>query len=317
MQFSIIFPGQGSQSLGMMADLAQHFPQVEETFQEASDVLGYNLWQLCQEGPAENLNQTQCTQPALLTSGIAVWRALSPALNKLPAAFAGHSLGEYTALVAAGSIAFADAVSLVEQRGKLMQQAVPEGQGKMAAVLGMDDETVVTTCKSVAKGDEVLQAVNFNSPGQVVIAGSAAAVDRFAEQGKALGAKMVKVLPVSVPSHCALMKPAAEQLAEILNTIDVLTPTIPVVHNVDASSKDKPDDIRNALVAQLHQPVRWVECVQQLISHHETAHILEAGPGKVLTGLGKRIDRAVPTLAVFDAASFNTALETINNVYCI
>lgn len=307
MPFSIIFPGQGSQSVGMLSDLASENPQIIETFQEASDVLGYDLWHLSQNGPAEDLNQTHITQPALLTAGVATWRVLQSKLDELPSAVAGHSLGEYTALVASGAIAFTDAVSLVEKRGQFMQQAVPSGQGAMAAVLGMDDDAIVVACSDLAEAGETLQAVNFNSPGQVVVAGSVAAVERFVAQGKSLGAKLVKQLPVSVPSHCDLMRPAAEQLAKELKGIELLPPSIPVVHNVDAQTHDDPADIRDLLTKQLYQPVQWVKCINTLTNNFGVTQHFEAGPGKVLTGLGKRINRTIPTVAVFDNASLHAA----------
>jgi [acyl-carrier-protein] S-malonyltransferase len=307
---AFVFPGQGSQSVGMLADLAGDFPIVGETFAEASAALGYDLWQLVQEGPAEELNQTHITQPAMLTSGIAVWRILQQKGVAAPAVVAGHSLGEYSALVAAGAIAFADAVKLVAERGRLMQEAVPAGQGGMAAILGLDDATVISVCESAAEGD-VLSAVNFNAPGQVVVAGTAAAVERVVAAAKEAGAKRALPLPVSVPSHCALMKPAAEKLAEQLAAITISAPAIPVINNVDVATVSDADAIRNALVRQLYSPVRWVESVQKM-AQDGVDTLVECGPGKVLVGLNKRIEKSMNAMAVFDAASLEKALTELS-----
>ncbi len=310
MSVAFVFPGQGSQSVGMLADLAGDFPVVGETFAEASAAMGYDLWQLVQDGPAEELNQTHITQPAMLTSGIAVWRILQQKGIAAPAVVAGHSLGEYSALVAAGAIDFSDAVKLVAERGRLMQEAVPAGQGGMAAILGLDDATVISVCEAAAQG-EVLSAVNFNAPGQVVVAGTAAAVERVVEAAKEAGAKRALPLPVSVPSHCALMKPAADKLAEQLAAITISAPTIPVINNVDVAAVSDADAIRDALVRQLYSPVRWVESVQKM-AQDGVDTLVECGPGKVLVGLNKRIEKSMNAMAVFDAASLEKTLAELS-----
>jgi len=312
MKLNIVFPGQGSQSVTMLADFAAAFPVVSETFQEASDALGFDLWKMTQEGPAEELNLTHNTQPAMLAAGVAVWRVWSEQGGSQPVFMAGHSLGEYSALVATDSLKFSDAVKLVAERGRLMQEAVPEGVGAMAAVLGLDDDKVRELCAEAAES-EVVEAVNFNSPGQVVVAGNKSAVERMMVLAKTAGAKRALPLPVSVPSHCALMKPAAEKLAGRLAQVEVKTPSIPVIHNVTVATASNPDDIRNLLTQQLYSPVRWVETIQLMSeSEKESQCVIEAGPGKVLAGLCKRIDRAVTGLAVFDPASLEKAMETIN-----
>ena len=304
---AIVFPGQGSQSVGMLSELAAGFPQVNETFSEASEVLDYDLWKLVQEGPEDQLNQTDRTQPAMLAAGVAVWRVWQQQGGALPGVMAGHSLGEYSALVCAGAMAFTDAVSLVEERGRFMQSAVPAGTGAMAAILGLDDAAVVDVCNRAAQG-EVVSAVNFNSPGQVVIAGNADAVQRAIVLAKEAGAKRALPLAVSVPSHCALMQPAAEQLAERLTQINISTPSIPVIQNVDAARHDQPDMIRQNLEKQLFSPVQWVLSVQNMRGQGAT-RVIEAGPGKVLAGLCKRIDKSIANAAVFDPASLAAALD--------
>ncbi|WP_341504061.1 ACP S-malonyltransferase [Gallaecimonas sp. GXIMD4217] len=293
---AFIFPGQGSQALGMLKDLAEEFAVVGDTFAEASEVLGYDLWKLVQEGPEADLNATERTQPALLTSSVATWRAWQSLGGEAPAYMAGHSLGEYSALTCAGAIDFRDAVALVEARGRYMQAAVPAGTGAMAAIIGLDDDAVRQGCSDAAQG-EVVEAVNFNSPGQVVIAGGKAAVDRACEVLKANGAKRALVLPVSVPSHCALMQPAAEQLAERLAAINIQVPGIAVINNVDVAVADSSDAIRDALVRQLYRPVRWTETVQKLAGQG-VENLYECGPGKVLTGLTKRIDKGLSAAAL-------------------
>jgi [acyl-carrier-protein] S-malonyltransferase len=303
---AIVFPGQGSQSVGMLAELASVHTEVQATFAEASDVLGYDLWALSQNGPESDLNQTDRTQPAMLAAGVAVWRAWCKQGGATPAFMAGHSLGEYTALVCAGSLAFTDGVSLVAERGRRMQEAVPAGVGAMAAILGLEDDQVRQACTDAAQG-EVVQAVNFNSPGQVVIAGNKAAVERACEQAKALGAKRAVPLAVSVPSHSSLMKPAAEAFAITLAATDIKAPQIPVIHNADVLAHTTPDAIRDALIRQIYNPVRWVETVQYLGTQGVT-RIVEAGPGKVLVGLNKRIDKNIASAAVFDGASLSEAL---------
>lgn len=307
MSLAFVFPGQGSQSVGMLAEMAETYPLVQETFGSASEVLGFDLWNLVQEGPAEELNQTHITQPAMLSAGVAVWRIWQEKGGATPAVMAGHSLGEYSALVAAGAIQFEDAVAVVADRGRFMQEAVPAGEGAMAAILGLDDDKVVSICTNAAM-DEVVSAVNFNSPGQVVVAGSSAAVDRAVSLAKEEGAKRALKLPVSVPSHCALMIPAAEKLATRLNDITISAPAIPVINNVDVVATDNRDDIRDALVRQLHNPVRWVETVLKM-SGDGVDKLFECGPGKVLVGLNKRIDRNMAASALFDVAGLEQALN--------
>ena len=303
-----VFPGQGSQAVGMMAELAAAMPVVRETFDEASAALGLDLWRLVQEGPAEQLNLTHNTQPAMLAAGVAAWRAWQQRGGPQPVVLAGHSLGEYSALVAADAVGFADAVRLVAERGRLMQAAVPEGAGAMAAILGLEDEQVRAACTQAAAGD-VVEAVNFNSPGQVVIAGQAAAVARAVEAAKALGAKRAVLLPVSVPSHCALMRPAADRLAERLAAVEVRLPRIPVLHNVDVAVADSPDALRDRLARQLYRPVRWVETMRRMAADG-VGLVVECGPGKVLSGLVKRIDKNLEAAAVHDSASLAAAVET-------
>ncbi|WP_392434641.1 ACP S-malonyltransferase [Yersinia sp. HM-2024] len=306
-KFAMVFPGQGSQSLGMLADLAAQFPIVEETFSEASSVLGYDLWQLVQQGPAEELNKTWQTQPALLTASVAIWRVWQHQGGKLPSMMAGHSLGEYSALVCAGVLDFKQAVRLVELRGKLMQEAVPEGTGAMYAIIGLDNESIAQACEESAL-DQVVSPVNFNSPGQVVIAGNKEAVERAGAACKALGAKRALPLPVSVPSHCALMKPAADKLAVALEEIAFQAPLFPVVNNVDVKTEVSPEAIRSALVRQLYNPVRWTESVE-FIAAEGVELLLEVGPGKVLTGLTKRIVDTLAAAPVNDVATLTSALE--------
>lgn len=294
MTFAFLFPGQGSQSVGMMQNFGD-LAVVRDTFAEASSVLGTDFWQMVTE-PNEALNQTAHTQPLMLTAGIAVWRAWQQAGHALPTAMAGHSLGEYSALVAAEAIRFVDALLLVRYRAELMQDAVAEGAGAMAAVLGLDDAVVRTLCAEAAR-DEVLEAVNFNSPGQVVIAGNRSAVERGIELARERGAKRALVLPVSVPSHCALMKPAAEKLQAYLQNVEVRVPRMSVLHNVDVMAHRDAESIRMALVQQLYSPVLWVDTVRTLAAAGAT-HMAECGPGKVLSGLNKRIVPEVPCLAL-------------------
>ena len=307
MSLAFVFPGQGSQSVGMLADLAASEALVEQTFAEASEALGYDLWQKVSEGPIEELNQTHITQPAMLAAGIAVWRLWLQRGGATPAMLAGHSLGEYTALVAAGALGFADGIRLVAERGRLMQQAVPAGSGAMAAILGLDDAQVVAVCEQAAQG-EIVSAVNFNAIGQVVIAGQVAAVERAIALAKEAGAKRAVPLPVSVPSHCALMQPAADELGKLLAGMTVNSPLIPVVNNVDVKQESDPLAIRDALVRQLHSPVRWVETVQSM-SVVGVDTLIECGPGKVLVGLNKRIIKEMKVLAIVDSASLDAALS--------
>jgi [acyl-carrier-protein] S-malonyltransferase len=289
-QSAFLFPGQGSQAVGMLSDLGE-YPAVRQIFQEASGALDRDLWELAQQGPEKDLNRTDLTQPVLLTAGVAVWKLWEQKGGARPTFLAGHSLGEYTALVCAGVLNLGDAVRLVEKRGQLMQEAVPAGEGRMAAVLGLDDDQVREACQSAAEG-QVVEAVNFNAPGQVVIAGNAEAVDRAIEQCKAAGAKRAMPLPVSVPSHCALMKPAADKLAGVLAETNFHSPELPVINNVDVAIERDADAIRDALVRQLYSPVRWVETIQTLTAEG-VDNAFECGPGKVLAGLAKRIDRSL------------------------
>ena len=306
MSLAFVFPGQGSQSVGMMAAYGEAAP-IRDTFVEASDVLGFDLLKMVTEGPIEALNQTINTQPAMLAAGVAVYRFWLAQGGAVPALMAGHSLGEYTALTCAGSLDFTDALKLVRLRAEAMQSAVPDGAGAMAAVLGLDDATIRAVCAEAAQG-EVLEAVNYNSPGQVVIAGNKAAVDRGCVLAKEKGAKRALQLPVSVPSHCALMKPAAEKLLAAMHDIHISAPIIPVIHNADVMTHDDPEAIRAALARQLHSPVRWVESMQALAARG-VLRIAECGPGKVLAGLNKRILDNVPTLALADAASIAAARQ--------
>ncbi|HHT8605450.1 TPA: ACP S-malonyltransferase [Neisseria meningitidis] len=306
MSFAFFFPGQGSQSLGMMNGFTGH-AVVKNTFDEASAILGQDLWTMINGSDAEIIGQTVNTQPIMLAAGVAVYRAYLEAGGKTPAAVAGHSLGEYTALVAAGALDFTDAVKLVRLRAELMQSAVPQGVGAMAAILGLEDEQVRQICTESAQG-EVVEAVNFNSPGQIVIAGNAAAVGRAMLAAKEAGAKRALPLPVSVPSHCSLMKPAAEKLAEALKSVVIKQPQIRVIHNADVAAYDDADKIKDALVRQLYSPVRWTETVNALVSDG-IAESAECGPGKVLAGLAKRINKAAACSALTDAGQVAAFIE--------
>jgi [acyl-carrier-protein] S-malonyltransferase len=305
MKLAFVFPGQGSQSVGMMQGWGDR-PDVRATFSEASDALGQDLWTLVTDGPTDLLNQTVNTQPAMLAADVAAWRVWQAASGATPALLAGHSLGEYAALVAAGALNFADAIKLVRFRAEAMQAAVPEGVGAMAAILGLDDDAVRAVCSDAAVG-EVVEAVNLNSPGQVVIAGNKAAVERAMALAKERGAKRALPLPVSVPSHSSLMQPAADKLLAHLQGVAIVTPKIPVLHNTDVQSHAEPDAIRAALARQLHTPVRWVETVQALKAAG-IGRVIECGPGKVLAGLSKRIDDSLPAVALVDEASLQAAL---------
>lgn len=305
-KIAVVFPGQGSQALGMLADLAATYPIVEETFAEASSALGYDLWQLVQRGPAEELNKTWQTQPALLAASVAIWRVWQQQKGTDPVFMAGHSLGEYSALVCAGVLDFKQAISLVELRGKLMQEAVPEGTGAMSAIIGLDNDAIAKACEESAQG-QVVSPVNFNSPGQVVIAGNKEAVERAGAACKAAGAKRALPLPVSVPSHCALMKPAADKMAVALENVTFSAPQYPVVNNVDVKVETSPQAIRSALVRQLYNPVRWTESVE-FMAAQGVEHLVEVGPGKVLTGLTKRIVDTLTAAAVNDSVSLSAAI---------
>ena len=309
-KFAMVFPGQGSQTVGMLAELASDYPIVQETFKQASEVLGYDLWQLVQEGPAEELNKTWQTQPALLTASVAVYRVWQQKYPELkPEVMAGHSLGEYSALVCAGVLDFQDAVKLVELRGKLMQQAVPEGTGAMYAIIGLDNDAIINACKQAEQG-EVVSAVNFNSPGQVVIAGAKAAVERAAALCKEAGAKRALPLAVSVPSHCALMKPAADQLSVSLESITLKEASVSVLNNVDVKNEIEAVAIRNALVRQLYSPVRWTETVEKM-AQNGVEVLVEVGPGKVLNGLTKRIVDSLQAISVNDVKSLDSVEEVL------
>ncbi len=292
MKIACVFPGQGAQQVGMLAESAERWSVVAETFREASDVLGYDLWETIQQGPAETLNRTEVTQPALLTASVALWRVWRQEGGTAPAYVAGHSLGEYSALVAGESLAFRDAVELVRIRGEAMQTAVPAGEGRMAAIMGLDDDQVVAICQDLAS-EGVVQAVNFNAPGQVVIAGTGACVDRAIEACKSAGAKRALPLDVSVPSHCALMQPAADRMAGALAGCDVSDAVIPVIQNVSATAVTDAATIRENLYWQLISPVRWTSSVQSMASMDVEA-LVELGPGKVLSGLSKRIEKKLP-----------------------
>ncbi|WP_269532619.1 ACP S-malonyltransferase [Chitinimonas sp. BJYL2] len=302
MKLAFVFPGQGSQAVGMLNAFA-HLPEVVATLAEASEALGQDVAALIADGPKEALDATVNTQPAMLVAGVATYRAWLAQGGRVPDVLAGHSLGEYSALVAAGSISFADAVKLVRLRAEAMQSAVPAGEGAMAAILGLDDDAIRAACAEAAQG-EVVEAVNFNSPGQVVIAGAKTAVDRACEACKARGAKRALPLPVSVPSHCALMKPAAEKLATALAGIEIKAPAIPVIHNADVAAYTDAAQIRDALARQLFSPVRWVETVQYFGANGVTL-VAECGPGKVLAGLNKRIVDGLNAVALTDPAQFD------------
>ncbi len=306
-QLAFVFPGQGSQSLAMLAELAELYPIVRETFIEASDGAGVDLWALSQGGPEEMLNRTEYTQPALLAAGIAVWRAWQQQGGSVPSVLAGHSLGEYSALVAAGALSLHDGAHLVRLRGQLMQEAAPAGVGAMAAVLGADDELVAEVCVQ-ASGSQVVVPANFNSPGQIVIGGDAAAVDRAIALLTERGVRKVVKLAVSVPSHTPLMREAANRLAATMRGLSWNSPSIPVVQNVDAQVHDGIDDIRDALVRQLYLPVRWTDCTLALKAKGAT-RIAECGPGKVLTGLVKRIDKSLEARSLATPGDFQSAIE--------
>ena len=307
-----VFPGQGSQSVGMMSAWEDYQTVVNEVFNEASDSLGYNLWALVSRGPEARLNQTEMTQPAMLCAGVACWRIASVQAGMPQAAMmAGHSLGEYSALVCADSLELTAAVQLVAHRGQLMQSAVAAGEGSMAAIIGLDDEDVLRACTAITSG--VVEAVNFNAPGQVVIAGETAAVEAAMTQAKELGARRALPLPVSVPSHCSLMKDAARQLAEELETLPIKMPRIPIVHNQSASVAASVEEIRERLQLQLYQPVKWVASVELMHARGITT-LVECGPGKVLTGLARRIEKSLQAFAVFDADSLDNTQQSIGEI---
>ena len=311
-KLGIVFPGQGSQTVGMLADLATHFKIIQETFDQASLVLGYDLWQLVCEGPAQKLDQTQYTQPALLTASYAIWRLLMTNKHLKPMLLAGHSLGEYTALVCANAISFREGLLLVTARGQYMQEAVSANEGAMAAFIGLDDQVVIDICKEVAASSQrVLSPANFNSIGQVVVAGERSAVLKAMDLAKERGAKLTALLPVSVPSHCSLMQGAAQHMHALLNSISWQKPDIPIVNNVDVSCYDSSESISESLERQLIKPVRWVETIQYFIKMGITT-IIECGPGKILSGLNKRIDKRLTLMTTADYPSIETILALEN-----
>ncbi len=307
----MLFPGQGSQSVGMLAELAGERREVRDTFDQAGQALEMDLWKLVSDGPAEDLDRTELTQPAMLAGGIAVWRVWQGLGGPAPAMFAGHSLGEYAALVAAEAIDFADAVRVVAERGRLMQSAVPAGVGAMAAVLGLEDEVVEAICREACE-DQVVAPANYNSPGQLVIAGHSAAVERAMHKCRDAGAKRAMILPVSVPSHSKLMKPAADGLAEVLAEIRISEPQVPVLHNIDFQARSKPEDIRAALVGQMSAPVRWTETVQAM-GAAGIKHLAECGPGRVLSGLARRIDRKLSCVSLHQVSQMESLIDELEN----
>jgi len=307
MNLAFVFPGQGSQAVGMLKELASQFPIVAQTFAQAAEVLNYDLWQLVQEGPEQRLNQTEFTQPALLAASVALWRIWRQQQGPQPTLLAGHSLGEYTALVCAEAMAFTDAVSLVAARGRLMQKAVPEGIGAMAAIIGLEDAQVAELCQTAAQ-TEIVTPANYNAHGQIVIAGHKEAVERAVEFAKQAGAKLAKLIPVSVPSHCPLMEGAADELSQRLSQIKLVSPQIPVVNNVDVAVVTDPEAIKQALVRQLSKPVQWVKTIEYMAAS-QVQLLIECGPGKVLAGLNKRIKPDLTTLAINNPGSLE---ETLN-----
>lgn len=307
-KIAFVFPGQGSQSVGMLTDIVGQFSEVQETFAEASAALGYDLWKLVSAGPAEQLDQTMHTQPALLAASYAIWRITQKHSSLRATVLAGHSLGEYTALVCAQALDFATAIKLVAARGQYMQDAVPAGVGAMAALIGLDEATVLTVCESARLSGEILAPANYNSIGQIVVAGHKASVERAVVVAKEHGAKLATLIPVSVPSHCELMRPAAERLNVLLREMVIQTPTLPVVNNVEVKTYSTPATICDGLVRQLYLPVRWVETIQSFIQQGVT-DVIECGPGKILTGLNKRIDKSLQLATTADSASLHALLN--------
>lgn len=306
-KLAFVFPGQGSQKIGMLADLAGHYSSVQDTFNEASEALGYDMWKLIQEGGQEEINLTERTQPILLTCSVAIWRIWNARAGKIPSQMAGHSLGEWSALVCAQAVDFADALNIVRARGQYMQQTVPLGEGAMAAIIGLNDQAIVQAC-GIAAESGIVDAVNFNAPGQVVIAGSTTAVDRAIELCKEAGAKRALALPVSAPFHTSLMRPAADQLSELVRSVTFKQPAIPIVHNVHAQTEDNAEKIKDLMLKQVYSPVRWVDCVKQLKANGAST-LVECGPGKVLSGLSKRIDSQLVSLTTEDTASIENSLS--------
>ena len=308
-KLAFVFPGQGSQKVGMLADLEQKNKQVRDTFAEASDVLGYDMWKMVQEGPQEEINLTERTQPILLASSVAIWRIWLDKQGQKPSFMAGHSLGEWSALVCSETVSFSDALKIVQARGQFMQKAVPVGEGAMAAIIGLEDAIIIEACQSASEIG-VVDAVNFNAPGQVVIAGSISAVNQAIEECKQAGAKRALPLPVSAPFHTSLMKPAADQLSELVNSVTFKQPLVPVVHNVHAETEENPDTIKTLMLEQIYKPVRWVDCVKTLRACGVNT-LVECGPGKVLSGLNKRIDKELLSLATDDQSSFEATLSQL------
>jgi [acyl-carrier-protein] S-malonyltransferase len=309
-QLAFVFPGQGSQSVGMLAAMAGRHPGVHATFQEASQALGFDLWALVEGGPEDRLNQTAVTQPAMLAADIALWRLWCESSSVRPAVLAGHSLGEYAALVASGAIGFGDAVRVVARRGELMQNTVADGQGAMAAILGLDDEIVEALCREAAE-DQVVSPANYNSPGQLVIAGESSAVERVMHLAREAGARRAVILPVSVPSHCALMRAAADALEPALEAVEIKAPGIPVLQNAEVQSHSEPEAIRRALVEQMYSPVRWTATIRAM-AEQGVEHLAECGPGRVLSGLGRRIDRNLEWFPLDDPDGFDTGIARFN-----
>ena len=309
-QLAFVFPGQGSQKVGMLAGIAEQFPVVLDTFAEASDALGYDMWSLIQAGPQEDLNLTERTQPILLTASVALWRVWQQKDGAQPALLAGHSLGEFSALVCAGAIEFTDAVRLVRARGQFMQTAVPVGEGAMAAILGVEDQQIVDICREVSAQAGVVEAVNFNAPGQVVIAGKVEPVNLAIEKLKAVGCKRAMPLPVSAPFHTSLMRPAGDKLKEAMAALTFSAPQIPVVHNVSAKPESDPEKIKAILFEQIFSPVQWTACVQYMVAQG-IATTVECGPGKVLSGLNKRIEKSLNCLGIDDGDGLAQALSAL------
>lgn len=310
MAFAVVFPGQGSQSVGMLAELAEAHPLVQETFAEASDVIGQDLWALTQAGSAESLADTRITQPVMFTAGIAVWRVLCESGLPTPAVVAGHSLGEFAALVASGALSFTDGITLVKRRAELMADAVPEGQGGMAALIGMDDDAVVKLCASI-NGERVSQAVNFNAPGQVAISGHLDALEKTVAAAKEQGCRKALMLAVSVPNHSELMRPAGEELAKTIDSLSWSEPAVPLVQNATAEAATDMNTMMEKLKAHVYSPVYWTRSIETLRDTYGVSSVIEAGPGKVLTGLGRRIDRGLPHICVDSPDAVSRALESV------
>lgn len=311
MGIAFIFPGQGSQSVGMLADFYENFVTVRDTIDEASDCMQTNLWQIIKNGPAEKLNQTTLTQPAVFVCGVALWRLLCENVSIKPVVAAGHSLGEYTALVASGTLSFIEGLKTVMARAKYMQAAVPEGQGAMAAIIGLDDEQVDALCQAYKIKDEIVSAVNFNAPGQVVIAGNTASIHAVMQQAQSAGAKIAKLLPVSVPSHCELMLPAKEKLKEVLSTLSWHDAHFPVLRNIDAMAHTQADAIITALCEQVVQPVKWTQTIKNMVQQYSVERCIECGPNRVLTGLNRRIDKSLQTSCLMDITNFEKVISSL------